>query len=279
MAGEAAEPDLVEQFPALERLDGRKRQLIPFVQQLAATECGAACLTMVLRHFGKALRLADVRSVMPPGRDGASALAILDAASFYGLHARGVRIEASDVEQLPPGSILHWDFNHFVVFESARRDRIQLVDPGLRRRSVSREQLARSFTGVAILLAPGEDFKPTEAAPRPIWRHLRTLLSESGDWWRILVTSLLLQLFALALPLLTGAVVDSVVPHGDVHLLAVLGVALAGLTGAYFLASMIRAHLLIHLRTMFDSRLTLGFSIIYCACLISSSNSAQPAIS
>jgi len=253
------EPELLEQFPALERLDGRRRRRIPFVQQLSATECGAACLTMVLGFFEKPLRLADVRSVMPSGRDGASALAILDAASYFGLRARGVRIEATDVERLPPGSILHWEFKHFVVFERMRKDRVVLVDPAFGRRTVSSAELARAFTGVALLFEPGESFAPAPAARRPVWRQLRSVLSQSGDWWRILVVSTLLQLFALALPLLTGAVVDSVVPNGDLHLLTVVGVALAGLVGAHFLASMIRAHLLIQLRTMFDSRMTLAF--------------------
>jgi ATP-binding cassette subfamily B protein len=254
-----SQTELVEQFPALERLDGRNRRRLPFVQQLSATECGAACLTMVLRFFGKELRLADVRSVMPPGRDGASALAILDAASYFGLLARGVRIEAADVEALPAGSILHWEFNHFVVFERVAKDRVVLLDPAFGRRTISTEELARSFTGVALLFEPDESFAPQSSTPRPVWQHLRTVLSQSGDWWRILLVSALLQLFALALPLLTGAVVDSVVPNGDVHLLTVLGVGLAGLVGAHFLASMIRAHLLIQLRTMFDSRMTLGF--------------------
>lgn len=259
MARSRAEPSSTADFPAMERIEARTRRRVPFVQQLTATECGAACLTMALRYFGKELRLADVRGAMPQGRDGATALAIVDAASFHGLQARGVRIEASDVEGLPPGCILHWDFNHFVVFERASKGRFELVDPGIGRRVVSMGELERSFTGVAVLLELGNEFAPTGAESRPIWRHLRTMLTQSGDWRRIIVTSLLLQLFALALPVLTGAVVDSVVPNGDVQLLSVLSVALLGLVGAHFLASMIRAHLLIHLRTLFDSKLTLGF--------------------
>ncbi|MDB4968787.1 MAG: lantibiotic transporter permease/ATP-binding protein [Myxococcales bacterium] len=251
--------ELAGDFPALERLDGGTRRRLPFVQQLSPTECGAACLTMVLGLYGKELRLADVRGAMQPGRDGATALAIVEAASFFGLRARGVRLETDDLERLPRGSVLHWEFNHFVVLDRVKGDSVELVDPAYGRRTVSMEQLERSFTGVALLFEPDDLFARSAAQPRPIWGQLRQLLTESGDWRRIVVVSLLLQLFALALPLLTGAVVDSVVPHGDVHLLVVLGSALVGLVGAYFLATMIRAHLLIQLRTIFDSRLTLGF--------------------
>jgi len=251
---------LGERFPELGRLDGKRRKRrVPYIPQMTATDCAAACLSMMLGYHGNRVRLADVRTVMAPGRDGTSALAMIDAASFYGMRGRGVRIDLDEVEKLPPGSILHWEFNHFVVLESARGDRIDLVDPAVGRRRITRAQLGASFTGVALVFERGETLTQSAGRPRPIWRELRKLLAESGDWWRIVAVSALLQLFALALPLLTGAVVDSVVPRGDLHLLVVLSVALAGLVGAHFLASMIRAHLLIHLRTIFDSRMTLGF--------------------
>ena len=52
----------VEQFPALKKL-GKRRSRIPFVQQLTATECGVACLAMVLGYHGKELSREEVRDV------------------------------------------------------------------------------------------------------------------------------------------------------------------------------------------------------------------------
>jgi ABC-type bacteriocin/lantibiotic exporter with double-glycine peptidase domain len=60
-------------------------------------------------------------------------------------------------------------------------------------------------------------------------------------------------------PLLTGALVDRVVPRGDQHLLTVLAAGMLGMVTFYFLASLIRSHLLLHLRTYLDARMTLGF--------------------
>src|SRR5579863_8324760 len=99
----SAVANLAARFPALARLDGRRRR-VPFVQQMTPTECGAACLAMVLGVHGKDVRLADVRGVMATGRDGASARAIVEAATFFGLRGRGVRIEADELERLPKGS-------------------------------------------------------------------------------------------------------------------------------------------------------------------------------
>ncbi len=82
---------------------------------------------------------------------------------------------------------------------------------------------------------------------------------ESGDWGRILTMSLFLQALPIALPLLTGSIVDRVVPRGDRHLLLVLSIGLGAFIVFNFLASLIRAHLLLHLRTVTDARMTTDF--------------------
>jgi ABC-type bacteriocin/lantibiotic exporter with double-glycine peptidase domain len=260
MAADHEARELVERFPALERLDSRRHnRRVPVVQQQAATDCGVACLTMVLQLHGKHLRLADVRGALTPGRDGATALALLEAAERFGLRGRGLRLEPEDLAEVSAGTILHWELNHFVVLERVRGRYVEIVDPAIGRRRVPMSQVAKSFTGVALELEPGERFAPEAPRQRLVWRSLRHVLAASGDWWRIITVSAMLQLFALALPVLTGAVVDTVVPRGDVHLLVVLGLAMVGLVAAHLIASLIRAHLLIHLRTVFDSRMTLGF--------------------
>ena len=238
-----------------------KRQ-IPVVAQDTAMDCGAACLTMVLGYFGKPLPLAEVRQVTGGGRDGANAEGLLAAARWFGLRGRGVRIDSIDaLASLEPGAILHWRFSHFVVLERVRGDEVHIVDPAGGRRIVSQQEARRSFTGVALLLEPAEDFEPSFAAAprRGLQRYLQPLLARSGTLARVLVTSLLVQLFALAVPLLIGLLVDRVLPHQDTDLLVVLAVGFAAVAGFNLLAVLIRSHLLLELRTRLDAQLTLDF--------------------
>src|SRR5262249_24814798 len=250
------EPD----FEALDRLgkSGHARR-IPYVQQLAATDCGAACLTMVLGYFGKAVRLDEVRDASGAGRDGTNAQAILSAARWFGLRGRGVRIDIEDLEYLDPGSILHWEFNHFVVFERMRKGSVDVVDPRFGYRRVAMDEFRKSFTGVALLLEPGKMFEPEATRERPLATFARQILRRSGLWLRIAITSLVLQLLALALPVLTGLLVDRVIPRWDYHLLTVVSIGAGVLVAFYFLSSMIRSHLLLHMRTHLDARMTLNF--------------------
>jgi ATP-binding cassette, subfamily B, bacterial len=251
---------LVDAFPALKRL-GRTRApgRIPVVRQLAEAECGAACLAMVLAFFGKTVRLDDLRASLGAGREGTTALSMLNVARQHGLRGRGVRVEIEDLKYLQPGCILHWDFSHFVVLERVGGRGVQIIDPAYGRRAVTMSELQRSLTGVVLVFEPGETFEPLAAPRKSAWRYLQDVLRESGLWARISVMSVLLQCFALALPILTGALVDRVVPRNDYGLLTVLGGAVAAFIVFHFLGSLIRAHLLLHVRTLVDARMTLGF--------------------
>src|SRR5436305_2781961 len=252
---------LHERFPALQRITfSRRQRRVPYVQQTTPSDCGAASLTMVLAYHGKHLRLDEVRKITGFGRDGADALALLSAGRIFGLRGRGVKVEeVDDLRFLPPGSILHWQFNHFLVFERMTRDGAEIVDPGGGRRKVSREELGRSFTGVALMFETGEDFEPQEGQPRRLDRFIRLLKEQSGVLQRVLVTSAMLQLFALAMPILIGVLVDRVIPQGDVQLLTVLGAGLAVIVGFSFLSSLLRSYLLLYMRTHLDARMTLEF--------------------
>lgn len=251
---------LTENFPALRRLRGVFRRRIPIVRQTAETDCGAACLAMVLAHHGKVLRLEEIREALGIGRDGADARSIVQAARHYGLRARGVKVdEIHNLRFLPPGSMLHWGFHHYVVLEQIDTDRVHLIDPGLGRRVMSHSELGRAFTGVALVFEKGEDFVPSRDRVAGPLRYVRELLDQSALLQRILVLSLVLRLLALATPLLTGLLVDRVVPRGDHHLLMVLGMGLAGIVVFDFLSGLVRAHLMLHLRTRLDAKITLEF--------------------
>ena len=214
---------------------------------------------MVLAYHGKQVPLDEVRQMTSTNRDGVDALAMTQAAQRYGLSARGVAADLDDLGHLPPATILHWEFTHFVVFERLWRNGVQVMDPAVGRRRLSMEVFRRSYTGVAITFEPGEDFQTSKLNAKGTWRYLRPLLGQSRRLTRVLVGSVLLRLLALALPLLTGLLVNEIVPRNDRHLLLVIGAAMVAVVGYFSLATLLRSHLLLQLRTRLDVRLTTAF--------------------
>ena len=232
---------------------------IRFRSQVELADCGAACLAMALDYHGRAIALDEVRTICGTGRDGTDALAIVEASNYYGLEARGVRAEIDDLEALPTATLLFWDMSHFVLLESVRRRGIVIVDPAAGRRLVKWDDVDKSYAGVAILTEPGDNFTPGGSRSRGLGRYLRPLLEQHGPLRRVVFISLLLRVLALALPLLTAALVDRVVPTQDRSLLRVLALSLGAMVSFHLASSWIRARVLVELRTRVDQKMTIGF--------------------
>jgi len=258
----APAPDLTEAelFPSLARLAQQRRGRVPFVQQLEWTDCGPACMAMVLGLLGRDATLDEVREVVGGGgRDATDAAALVKAAEHYGLRVRGISIDIDHMKYLPPGTILHWEFSHFVVFERMTRKGAEIVDPARGRRLIPEKQLRESFTGVALVFEPTDAFTKRRAGSgRWAW-YFQQLAGQRHLLTRVVVMSLLLRVFALAVPLLTAVLVDRVIPRGDHGLLLVVMIGLGGMLVFQVLTALVRTHLLLQLRTNLDTRLTLGF--------------------
>jgi len=251
---DAVDPKLAQ---TLQRLGSRGRH-IPFVQQLEAADCGSACLAMVLGSFGKTVPLDELRGVMGSSR-GIDASEILSGAARYGLRGRGIQLDLEDLAHLPSGAILHWALNHFVVLERVRRGSVDIVDPSTGRRRIPLDKFRRQFTGIALVFEPEDTFIPTPPGASKTWRYLRQLGTQRKLIARVVVTSIALRILALALPVLTVMVVDRVVPRSDYSLLLVVGAGLGAVLAFQTLSTLIRAHLLIELRTRMDTKMTIGF--------------------
>jgi hypothetical protein len=55
---------------------------------------------MILAFHGKAVRLDDLRASLGGGREGTTALSLLNVARQFGLRGRGARIEIEDLKYL-----------------------------------------------------------------------------------------------------------------------------------------------------------------------------------
>ena len=135
------------------------RVKVPTVLQMEATECGAASLAMVLAHYGLWIPLEKLRIECGVNRDGSKASRILRAAKNRGCEAKGYKWEAENMRGAPFPLIIHWEFNHFVVLEGIEGNKAYINDPAMGRRAITWDDFVTSYTGVALLVKPGANFK------------------------------------------------------------------------------------------------------------------------
>lgn len=232
---------------------------IPVLLQMNATECGAACLAMVLNYYGRKVSIADVGERCGSGRDGLSALNIVQTARDYGLHVRAIGLRENDLRTLHLPAIIHWEFNHFIIVERWSPDGVDAVDPALGRRHLKSEEFNDGFTGVVLMLKPGKNFQRSSGTTRPKIT-LRSYTAQyikraPGVLAQTLLASLLLQVLGLAVPLLTKIVIDTIIPRGSFNLLTFLGLGMFVMVLAQLVIMVLRALLLTYLQARIDTQM------------------------
>lgn len=131
----------------------------PTILQMEATECGAAALAIVLAYYGRYIPLEKLRIECGVSRDGCNAVIMLQAARKHGLRAQGAKFERlEELQQVRAPAILFWEFNHFVVWEGMKGEKVYINDPASGPRVLDETQFNKSFTGVALVLEPTPEF-------------------------------------------------------------------------------------------------------------------------
>lgn len=210
----------------------------PTVLQMDALECGAACLAMILGYHGRWVPLEELRVACGVTRDGSKASNLLRAARALGLGAKGFRKEPEGLAELPIPSIIHWNFNHYVVFEGIRDGRAYINDPAHGPLSVPLDELSQCFTGVVLAFTPTEAFTPGGQAPSGL-RQLAAILGQSHQALALIAGfSLLLVVPGVVIPGLQKLFVDQVlVQHFESWLAPLcLGLALSAAVQAVLTA-------------------------------------------
>lgn len=150
------------------------------ILQMDNAECGSASLGIILSYFKCYISPSELRLACDVSRDGSKAINIVKAARQYGLEAHVMQLNLENIRLLPPPYVIYWQFNHFLVVEGFEKNKVYINDPATGPRSVSLEEFSKSFTGIVIYLAPGENFK-TEGKPE---KPLNSILREhiQGAW-------------------------------------------------------------------------------------------------
>lgn len=200
-----------------------QRQRVPLILQSEAAECGLACLAMVAGSHGLDTDPHSLRQRFELSSRGATLAHLMDISEQMGLSNRAVRLELDEMPALRTPCLLHWDLNHFVVLVKADAQRITIHDPAMGERTLTLKEASQHFTGVALELVPAAGFRARKE--RTQWR-LRTLFAGQSGLWRafsqMAVLSLVLEVFAILMPMLSQWVIDDVIVSHDTPLLAVL---------------------------------------------------------
>jgi ATP-binding cassette subfamily B protein len=252
----------------------------PFYKQLDSMECGATCLRMVAKYYGKEYSSAVMSRLCAVTREGVSLQSINEAAETIGLRTVCGRITVERmVSQRPFPCILHWNQEHFVVLYDVRTKRngkrvYYIADPakGLLQSDDDTFKNAwistRSYgeeKGVLMALNPTQEFHKhanektkTENPVRFLWNYLKPYKRYLAQLILGLLTGSLLQLL---FPFLTQAIVDKGIDGKNPGLIYLILLAQLMLVLSRASVDFIRRWILLHISTRINISMISDFLI------------------
>jgi ATP-binding cassette, subfamily B, bacterial CvaB/MchF/RaxB len=143
------------------------------------------------------------------------------------LSGRPLKLDLEELNQLQLPCILHWELNHFVVLTKVLPNNkgVVIADPARGERRIGLNDLSKSFTGVALELAPTTDFVPKkEKQSIKVTQLLGKVVGLKRSLIQIFALAIALEAFAIVSPFFMQWVVDGAIVAADANLLTLLAI-------------------------------------------------------
>ncbi len=246
----------------------------PFYKQLDAMDCGATCLRMIARYYGRHYSLAYLRELTYLDREGVSLMGISDAAESIGMHSLGVKLPYDRLtDDIPLPCIAHWRQNHFIVVTKATKKHVWVADPAAGKFKLRKQEFLDGWVshqdegeevGILLLLEATPDFFNREGEQIDkssflyLWQYLKN--------YKSLLTQLVLGLLFLSglqlvFPFLMQSIVDIGIKNQDTSFVMLILVAHAVLFFSQTAVEFIRSWILLHIGVRVNISLISDFLI------------------
>jgi len=238
------------------------KKKFPFLKQLYQRDCGATCLLMVAKFYGKTHSITKLRDLAQTNRGGANLVGLSDAAEEIGfstLSARTTFDKLKDYFPLP--FIAYWRKRHFVVVHGFTRKRVKVADPAYGLIEYTFEEFKNGWlnhkvgeeaTGIALVLEPTPEFYSNEndKVDRVSWSFVLSYLKPYKRYFFQLVLGMITgSLLMLVLPFLTQSVVDVGINLNNPSFINLILIAQLVITLSQASVDFIRSWILLHINT------------------------------
>ena len=237
---------------------------VPKIKQRDITDCGAACLASIAAHYELQLPVARIRQLASTDKKGTNVLGMIEAAEKLGFQAKGVKGPFESLFKIPKPAIAHVIIKevlqHYVAIYDATPKYIEVMDPGdgqVHRHT--HEEFKKIWTGVLILLLPGETFQKGDKKEAMTTRFWRLVHPHRSVMIQALFGALVYTILGLSTSIYVQKIVDYVLVDGNRNLLNLMSIAMMALLLVSIFIGYTKSLFTVQTGQMLDSRLILGY--------------------
>jgi ATP-binding cassette subfamily B protein len=201
-------------------------------------DCGATCLRMIAKYYGKSYTSQTLRKRSYITREGVSLLGISDAAESIGMRTMGVKTTLDNIlkENVTP-FIAHWNQNHFVVVYKIDKNKVFVADPGKSKITYTKQEFLNhwastkedgEYQGVALMLEPTTAFfehneeKQSSTSFKFLFNYLKP---HKKLIWQLALGLVFGSLIQLIFPFLTQSIVDYGIANNNLSFITLVLIA------------------------------------------------------
>ena len=237
------------------------------IRQNDGSDCGAAALATVARHYGIQFGLETLRDLSGTDRVGTNLLGLVLAAERTGFTVRAVRGPYEALTSVPLPTIvhitMHEGYGHFVVLHKVNHKYVTVADPGRGILKLTRREFEDQWTGNMLLLAPNDSFDASHCANQPttpVRRFIGLLTAHYGVLSEAILCAILMTLLGISTSYFVQHLVDSVLVRGEMRLLNALGIGMLAILLFRTLFGALRQYLLAYIGRKVDLSLIAGYT-------------------
>lgn len=233
------------------------------VKQHDITDCGAACLASISIHYGLDLPIARIRQYASTDKKGTNVLGLIEASQRLGFSAKGVKAGFENLFSIPLPVIAHVrqnNLDHYVVLYSITNEYAEVMDPAygeVQRLSV--DEFRQRWTGVLIMLLPGDDFTAGTERISIEKRFSYLLRPHRAVLFQVLAGAIFYTLLGLSTSIFLQKIVDNVLPEANTNLLNLMGTVMILIILLQVFINHSKSILTIRTGQQIDTRLILGY--------------------
>ncbi|MFW5781310.1 MAG: peptidase domain-containing ABC transporter [Bacteroidota bacterium] len=234
------------------------------IKQRDITDCGAACLASVAAHYKLRLPVSRIRQMASTDKKGTNVLGILKASEKMGFTAKGVKGGPDALPQIPLPAIAHVVvkkvLHHYVVIYRVKSEMVEYMDPADgQMHKMPVKEFSEMWTGVLVLMAPGENFTQANEKISNLKRFIYLLRPHKSIIIQALVGAIIYTILGLSTSVYIQKITDHVLVNGNTNLLNLLSVGMIILLLFQIFIGASKSVLMLRTGQKIDAQLILGY--------------------
>ncbi|HDR4909321.1 TPA: peptidase domain-containing ABC transporter [Bacillus cereus] len=234
------------------------------IKQHDLKDCGPACLAMISYYYGLNMSISKIREISGTDLQGTNVKGLIEAGENLGFEVKGVKAtnpEALMKISLP--AIAHVVVNggllHYVVIYKVKKNRVYVADPERGHVTYLLDEFCQMWTGVLILVKPGEKFQKGNKSQSIFSRFVSLLKNQTNLLIPLFFASIFFNLFGLLGAFYFKFLIDDIVTNQLLQTLHIVSIGIIILYIFKVFLSYFRTHLILYLSRRIDIQLMLGY--------------------